>query len=616
MPDLPNNTTTTATLSVGGIYSDTLETSGDRDWVKIDLDPEEYVQISLTGVSLIDPYLRVYDATGSLIAQDDDSGGNYNSQTTIGNEAGGTFYVEAAAYNDSGSGTYRLGAVAVTAPTPVDTLDGGTQRTDTNEPITVYFVTNGDERDGITSEGWSAYERSQFMTALASISAVADITFVESTNANSDFQVVLDTNELNNDGLLGYFYYPNGSSSSVGVFNASGYGWDTNGLQVGGLGFSTIVHEALHGMGLAHPHDGSLILSGLDPSAPGFPFGDYGDYDLNQAVYTIMSYNGGYNEAPSNSNSYGDAAGPMALDIAVLQEIYGANTTYANGDSFYELPDSNSANSGTSWLAIWDTGGEDTIGYTGNRDVNIDLRPATLQYEVGGGGFISAADGISGGFTIANGVVIENASGGSGNDTLTGNDSANTLSGNGGDDDLDGGTGNDTLHGNSGSDTVETESGTNTVYGGSGYDTLNGGSDADAIFGGSGNDTINGNAGSDDLSGGRGDDTINGGDGADYILGGMGQDIMTGGAGTDTFIFAAASDSWAGSADTITDFQVGIDVIDISGFDADFTVPGTLVVAGNGFDTTIEIDRDLDGTAEIAILVTGVTGLSTDDFIL
>ncbi|PRY75991.1 hypothetical protein CLV80_11077 [Yoonia maritima] len=92
MPDLPNNNTTTATLSVGGTYSDTLETSGDRDWIRIDLDPGEYVQLSLTGVSLADPYLRVYDSTSRLIAQDDDSGGNYNSQTTIGDETGGTFY--------------------------------------------------------------------------------------------------------------------------------------------------------------------------------------------------------------------------------------------------------------------------------------------------------------------------------------------------------------------------------------------------------------------------------------------------------------------------------------------------------------------------------------------
>ncbi len=37
----------------------------------------------------------------------------------------------------------------------------------------------------------------------------------------------------------------------------------------------------------------------------------------------------------------------------------------------------------------------------------IDLRAATLRYEEGGGGFVSAVNGIAGGFTIAAGVVIE-----------------------------------------------------------------------------------------------------------------------------------------------------------------------------------------------------------------
>ena len=41
----------------------------------------------------------------------------------------------------------------------------------------------------------------------------------------------------------------------------------------------------------------------------------------------------------------------------------------------------------------------------GNGATTIDLRAATLQYEVGGGGFVSFVAGIHGGFTIASGVV-------------------------------------------------------------------------------------------------------------------------------------------------------------------------------------------------------------------
>src|SRR3546814_20567632 len=54
---------------------------------------------------------------------------------------------------------------------------------------------------------------------------------------------------------------------------------------------------------------------------------------------------------------------------------------------------------------------------------------APLQYEEGGGGRVSYAYGIHGGFTIANAVTIENAVGGSGNDTLTGNEASHVLCG-------------------------------------------------------------------------------------------------------------------------------------------------------------------------------------------
>ena len=80
------------------------------------------------------------------------------------------------------------------------------------------------------------------------------------------------------------------------------------------------------------------------------------------------------------------------------------------------------------------------------------------------------ANGIYGGFTIANGVVIENASSGSGNDTLTGNSGDNCLSAGGGIDSVFGGGGRDTLDGGDGNDTID---------GGDGNDTIDGGADHD-----------------------------------------------------------------------------------------------------------------------------------------
>ena len=93
--------------------------------------------------------------------------------------------------------------------------------------------------------------------------------------------------------------------------------------------------------------------------------------------------------------------------------------------------------------------------------------------------------------------------------------------------------------------------------------TLKGGNGADVLSGGGGNDTVYGGNGDDQLSGGRGDDTLygengsdrlSGGDGKDVLSGGQGNDWLTGGADADIFSFAKS-----GGADTITDFQKGVD---------------------------------------------------------
>ena len=249
-------------------------------------------------------------------------------------------------------------------------------------------------------------------------------------------------------------------------------------LQPGGFSFVTLIHEFGHGMGLAHPHDtggGSSVMPGVNPLVIGDD-GGKGTYGLNQGVYTMMSYNDGWEESPyglaaTNNEGYGWLGSLMAFDIAVIQDKYGVNEDWATGNDTYVLKDVNEwgvyidaatgqpaqhdatnaattrdgyyVGQSTSYSSIWDAGGIDEIKYVGTRNTTIDLRPATLQYEVGGGGFMSYAFGIYGGFTIANGVTIENASSGSGNDTLIGNAVDNHLNGGAGIDTTDGGAGND-----------------------------------------------------------------------------------------------------------------------------------------------------------------------------
>src|SRR6185295_5886453 len=62
----------------------------------------------------------------------------------------------------------------------------------------------------------------------------------------------------------------------------------------GSFGFMLFAHEFGHALGLAHPHDGG---SEDGQVFPGVTHGDdaaFGDYALNQGIWTVMSYNDGW----------------------------------------------------------------------------------------------------------------------------------------------------------------------------------------------------------------------------------------------------------------------------------------------------------------------------------
>ncbi len=97
MADIPNNASTNATLTVGGSFQNSLEFTGDRDWVRIDLAPGQWVAVTQrgTGETPLDAYLSVYDADGNFLTSDDDLSGASNTTDAtviIGGGEGGTFY--------------------------------------------------------------------------------------------------------------------------------------------------------------------------------------------------------------------------------------------------------------------------------------------------------------------------------------------------------------------------------------------------------------------------------------------------------------------------------------------------------------------------------------------
>ena len=604
-------------------------------------------------------------------------------------ETTGTYYVNARAFDevptdgDNGDsvGDYELfGRLSNYIPhydlnSPLHSIDWGTQfdgtsrnpdgaegpRPTGNEVeskiggknvIYVYFAKEGDIFvDGganplnltttMVAEGLEPWEKAAFNSVFAEYEKVADIDYVETDDRYAADIVVVTYEGTPGPGasLLGRMSPPDTPSEGQTEYNAGDERWTQEGLAPGGFYFGTLIHEFGHGHGMAHPHDngGKSSVMQDENTESGYveettPLNyTLGTGNLNQSVYTMMSYMDGWQLSPygqaDSGDGYGFIGSLMALDIAVIQDKYGVNEEWATGNDTYTLKDVNETaqfdadgnitREATSYRSIWDAGGTDKIVYNGAKDANIDLRPATLRYEEGGGGWISYAWGIYGGFTIANGVTIENATSGSGNDTLIGNDVRNILTSNAGNDTLDGGgaadrmvggTGNDIYivensrdevveNAGEGSDTVRTSvdfqlvanveklvyTGTGPVnLTGNGLDNLvdgasatgrvvaNGGAGNDQVYGGSAGDKLSGGAGNDKLFGNDGTDALYGGDGTDTLKGGLGGDTLFGDAGADTLDGEDGNDTLYGGAgaDVLTG-GLGADVFMFDGLAVD-----------------------------------------------
>ena len=292
------------------------------------------------------------------------------------------------------------------------------------------WATGAGEYVAGTSEPFTGFatlgttERTAAVAALGAWAAVANLNFTQTADdANGQGTLRFGWSTLAAS-LQADSYAPSTLQKGGDVWLNTSALW--YGYAPGSYGYSTLLHEIGHALGLKDSASGATTLPGAE----------------DNYANTLMSGNAIAGWAGSWVDF--EPTTPMLYDIAAAQRLYGANTAYHTGDDVYVFQQGQNY-----FQTLWDAGGVDTIRWDATtQGATINLHEGTFS-SLGKPLTYYTADYASSKtdpwtVAIAAGVTIEKAIGGSGNDELIGNDAGDTLMGRGGDDIIRGGTGLDT----------------------------------------------------------------------------------------------------------------------------------------------------------------------------
>ena len=113
LDDFPADATTTGVVSSRRLATGNLEYTGDHDWFRVQLTAGVQYRLDLQGEtggagSLPDPLMELFDGSSQLITSNDDSNGTLNSEIVYTPTTSGTYYIDAGAFANAGTGSYRV----------------------------------------------------------------------------------------------------------------------------------------------------------------------------------------------------------------------------------------------------------------------------------------------------------------------------------------------------------------------------------------------------------------------------------------------------------------------------------------------------------------------------